>query len=159
MLGSSEGAMWGCAGAVQLRCDLGGTAIAHDATTRRQQLFARTMWQGTCDAGQLTPGGLRDMRRPPVPSLIRRARTHTFYLGPMDLYHDRLGLVGKEPRADQVWVRTARRRRTVRCKSRAPCSARWAREFGHGLWSRNRRSCVPSVSSHCVPRELILPAD
>lgn len=46
---------------------LGGTAIAHDATTPAQQPFARTMWRGTCDSGQLTPGGLRDSRlRPPL---------------------------------------------------------------------------------------------
>ena len=70
MLGSSEGAMWGCTGTVQLRCDLGGTAIMHNVTMPRQQLFAHMMWQGTCDAGQLTPGGLRDMHCPPVPSLI-----------------------------------------------------------------------------------------
>ena len=46
----------------------------------------------------------------------------------------------------------ARRQRIVRCKSRAPCSARWARELGRGQCTRNRRPCVPSVSSHCVAR-------
>ena len=50
-----------------------------------------------------------------------------------------------------------RRRRIVRCKSRAPCSARWARELGRGQCTRNRRPCVPSVSSHGVTRELIRP--
>ena len=159
MLGSSEGAMWGCTGTVQLRCDLGGTAIMHNVMMPRQQLFAHTMWQGTCDAGQLTPGGLRDMCCPPVPSLIHWACTHTLYLGPMDLYHDHLGLIGKEPQVDQVWVCTACRQRTVWCKSQVPCLARWVWEFGHGLWSCNCHSCVPSVSSHCVPRKLILPTD
>ena len=69
-LGLPEGAMWDCTGAVQLTYDLGGTAIAHEATTPERQLFARMIW-GTCDDGQLIPGGLRDGKvcthTPPAP--------------------------------------------------------------------------------------------
>lgn len=57
------GAAWDCLGAVQLTYDLGGTAIAHGATTPARHPFARAMWRGSCDAGQLTPGGLRDAAR------------------------------------------------------------------------------------------------
>ena len=42
-LSPPEGAMWDCTGAVQLTYDLGGTAIAHDATSSTQQPFARTL--------------------------------------------------------------------------------------------------------------------
>ncbi|KAN0129956.1 phosphoglycerate mutase [Lactarius tabidus] len=97
-LGPPEGATWDCSGAVQLTYDLGGTAIAHDATTPAQQPFARTMWRGTCDAGQLTPGGLRDAAR------------HGKDL--WELYHTRLGFVGA-PRSDEVWVRTSTEDRTM----------------------------------------------
>ena len=81
--------MWDCTGAVQLTYDLGSTAIAHDATTPAQQPFARTMWRGTCDAGQLTPGGLRDAARH---GKVCRASAlqfrvlfaeHALYLGPV----------------------------------------------------------------------------
>jgi hypothetical protein len=51
---------WDCSGVEQLTYDLGGAAIAHDATTPPQHPFARTIWPGTCDAGQLTAGGLLD---------------------------------------------------------------------------------------------------
>lgn len=62
-LGPPVGTAWDCTGAVQLTYDQGGTAIAHDAVTPAQQPFARTIWRGTCDAGQLTAGGLRDAAR------------------------------------------------------------------------------------------------
>lgn len=78
-LGPPGGAAWDCAGAIQLTYDLGGKAIAHAATTPAQHPFARAMWRGTCDAGQLTPGGLRDAARhgkvrarPPFPARSAR---------------------------------------------------------------------------------------
>ena len=63
-LGLPEGAIWDNTGAMQLTYDLGGTAsrIAYEATTPKQLPLAYTMW-GTCDARQLTPGGLRDTSR------------------------------------------------------------------------------------------------
>ena len=79
MLGLPEGAIWDCTGAMQLTYDLGGTAIAYEATTPKQQPFAHTMW-GTCNAGQLTPGALRHVahhgkvRAHTPPVLIRSAR-------------------------------------------------------------------------------------
>lgn len=72
-LGPPGGAAWDCAGAVQLTYDLGGAAIAHTATTPAQHPFARAMWHGTCDAGQLTPGGLRDAARHGKVRLARNA--------------------------------------------------------------------------------------
>ncbi|KAI9431170.1 phosphoglycerate mutase-like protein [Lactarius indigo] len=61
---------------------------------------ARTIWRGTCDAGQLTPGGLRDAAR------------HGKDL--WELYHARPGLVSaSRPRQDEVWVRTSTEDRTM----------------------------------------------
>ncbi|KAH9017569.1 phosphoglycerate mutase-like protein, partial [Lactarius pseudohatsudake] len=99
-LGPPGGAAWDCASAVQLTYDLGGKAIAHPATTPAQHPFARAMWRGTCDAGQLTPGGLRDAAR------------HGKDL--WELYHARLRLVSApRPRPDEVWVRTSTEDRTM----------------------------------------------
>ncbi|KAH8988416.1 phosphoglycerate mutase-like protein [Lactarius akahatsu] len=99
-LGPPGGAAWDCASAIQLTYDLGGKAIAHAATTPAQHPFARAMWRGTCDAGQLTPGGLRDAAR------------HGKDL--WELYHARLGLVSApRPRPDEVWVRTSTEDRTM----------------------------------------------
>ena len=59
--------------AMQLRVtyDLGGTAIAHNATTPAQQLVRAHDVVGDLDAGQQMRGGLRDARRrPQVPSLF-----------------------------------------------------------------------------------------
>jgi hypothetical protein len=63
LLESTLGAAWDCSGPVQLTYNLGGTVIAHDATTPMQHLFACTIWCGTCDSGQLMSGGLRDSTR------------------------------------------------------------------------------------------------
>jgi 2-phosphoxylose phosphatase len=67
---------WDCSGVEQLTYDLGGAAIAHEATTPPQHPFARKIWPGTCDAGQLTAGGLLDasqhgrVSRSPHPFLL-----------------------------------------------------------------------------------------
>jgi hypothetical protein len=52
-----------CSDALQFTHDFGGAAIAHDATTPPDHPFASTIWNGSCDAGQLTPGGLLDASR------------------------------------------------------------------------------------------------
>jgi hypothetical protein len=54
---------WTCADAVQHTYDRGGAAIAHGSTTPPNHPFARTIWSGSCDAGQLTSGGLLDSSR------------------------------------------------------------------------------------------------
>ncbi|KAH9957830.1 histidine phosphatase superfamily [Russula dissimulans] len=90
---------WTCSdGAVQFTYDLGGAAIAHDATTPPNHPFASTIWTGSCDAGQLTPGGLLDASR------------HGKDL--WELYHDRLGLLCAVDPAE-IWVRTSTEDRTM----------------------------------------------
>ncbi|KAI9463914.1 phosphoglycerate mutase-like protein [Russula earlei] len=89
---------WICSDATQLTYDLGGTAIAHDATTPLNHPFASTIWSGTCDAGQLTPGGLLD------------ASQHGKDL--WELYHDRLGFLSAVDPAE-IWVRTSTEDRTM----------------------------------------------
>ncbi|KAF8264862.1 histidine phosphatase superfamily [Lactarius quietus] len=116
-LGPPEGAVWDCTDAVQLTYDLGGTAIAHDATTPAQQPFARTMWRGTCDAGQLTPGGLRDAAR------------HGKDL--WELYHARLGLVSAYVGPEEVWVRTSTEDRTMQVAG----AMLGAMDAGAGPWT------------------------
>ncbi|KAI0293662.1 phosphoglycerate mutase-like protein [Multifurca ochricompacta] len=89
---------WDCSKAVQLTYDLGGVAIAHDATTPAQHPFARTIWSGTCDAGQLTSGGLID------------AAQHGKDL--WELYHDHLGFLSVVS-PEEIWVRTSTEDRTM----------------------------------------------
>ncbi|KAH9993436.1 phosphoglycerate mutase-like protein [Russula vinacea] len=90
---------WICSdAAVQLTYDLYGAAIAHDASTPHGHPFASTIWPGSCDIGQLTPGGLVD------------ASQHGQDL--WELYHDHLGFVrGVDPR--EIWVRTSTEDRTM----------------------------------------------
>ncbi|KAH9966321.1 phosphoglycerate mutase-like protein [Lactifluus volemus] len=89
---------WDCSGVEQLTYDLGGAAIAHEATTPPQHPFARKIWPGTCDAGQLTAGGLLD------------ASQHGRDL--WELYHDHLGFLNVvDP--SEIWVRTSTQDRTM----------------------------------------------
>jgi len=91
---------WTCsdAAAVQFTYDLGGAAIAHDPTTPPNHPFASTFWTGSCDAGQLTPGGLLDASR------------HGKDL--WELYHDKLGFLCAVNPAE-IWVRTSTEDRTM----------------------------------------------
>ncbi|KAH9976993.1 phosphoglycerate mutase-like protein [Russula compacta] len=91
---------WTCsnAGAVQFTFDLGGAAIAHDATTPPDHPFASTIWSGSCDAGQLTPEGLFD------------AGQHGRDL--WELYHSRLGFL-RVVDHHEIRVRTSTEDRTM----------------------------------------------
>ncbi|KAI0262811.1 phosphoglycerate mutase-like protein [Gloeopeniophorella convolvens] len=89
---------WDCTGAEQRTYDAGGAAIAHDARTPAQHPFAVQLWNGTCDAGQLTPGGLTD------------AHAHGADL--WGVYHGKLGFL-REVSQDEIWVRTSTEDRTM----------------------------------------------
>lgn len=106
------GAAWDCAGAVQLSYDLGGVAIAHIATTPAEHPFARTVWGGTCGAGQLTPGGLRDAARHGKVRTLSPARSaHGGGPGPQQQRaraRAPVGPVGTVPRAPRPAERAAR---------------------------------------------------
>jgi hypothetical protein len=76
----------------------GGAAIAHGVTTSPNYPFAWMTWSGSCDAGQLSSGGLLLSQ---AGAFVPR-RTTTLH-GPastrkktvsMGLYHDRLNAVG-----------------------------------------------------------------
>jgi hypothetical protein len=75
------------------------------------------IWSGSCDAGQLTPGGLFDAAqhgkvcvpfpRFPFPLTHRQEKKDLW-----ELYHDRLGFLAAVDPAE-IWVRTSTEDRTL----------------------------------------------
>ncbi|KAF8498089.1 phosphoglycerate mutase-like protein [Russula emetica] len=90
---------WICSDeAIQFTYDLCGAAIAHDPMTPHDHPFASTIWAGSCDVGQLTPGGLVD------------ASQHGKDL--WELYHGHLGFL-RAVDPNEIWVRTSTEDRTM----------------------------------------------
>jgi len=82
---------WDCSGVKQFAYNGGGAHLYHTVTTPPGHPFARKIWAGTCDVGQLTPGGFHD------------SITHGKDL--WGLYHTRLGFLSSvEP--SEISVRT-----------------------------------------------------
>lgn len=51
---------WDCSGVKQFGYNGGGAHLYHTVTTPPGHPFASEIWAGTCDVGQLTPGGFHD---------------------------------------------------------------------------------------------------
>jgi len=82
---------WDCSGVKQFNYNGGGTHLYHSVNTPPGHPFASKFWAGTCEEGQLTPGGFHD------------SKIHGKDL--WEVYHTRLGfLTSVEP--SEIGVRT-----------------------------------------------------
>lgn len=53
---------WNCSGVKQFKYNGGGARLYHEVTTPPGHPFAREIWAGTCEVGQLTHGGFRNSK-------------------------------------------------------------------------------------------------
>ena len=58
----NDGIPWDCSGVEQFTYDRDGARLSHSVYTPLDHPFARQMWAGSCEAGQLTPGGFHDSK-------------------------------------------------------------------------------------------------
>ncbi|KAH9994292.1 phosphoglycerate mutase-like protein [Russula vinacea] len=82
---------WDCSGVKQFTYDGRGARLSHSVYTPLDHPFARQMWAGGCEVGQLTQGGFRD------------SKIHGKDL--WELYHGRLGFIPSVC-PSQIGVRT-----------------------------------------------------
>ncbi|KAF8483947.1 phosphoglycerate mutase-like protein [Russula ochroleuca] len=77
--GINDGIPWDCSGVSLFKYDGGGARLSHSVFTPPDHPFARQMWAGNCEVGQLTTGGFHD------------SKAHGMDL--WELYHGRLGFL------------------------------------------------------------------
>lgn len=56
------GTAWNCSNTKQFTYAGGGARLSHSVTTPPGHPFARKIWAGSCEEGQLTAGGFHDSR-------------------------------------------------------------------------------------------------
>ena len=128
--------MWDCTGAVQLTYDLGGTAIAHNATARAHDVAGDvSSRQADCATPRVTARctlSCPHLQSELICSLIGPAETITLALSMC-------------PRPDEMWVRTSTEERTMQVAG-AMLGAMGAGDLTVGsIHATVVRACLPSL--------------
>ncbi|KAI0040100.1 phosphoglycerate mutase-like protein [Auriscalpium vulgare] len=93
---------WDCSDFLQFNYGGGGAHVYHSTFAPASHPFLDQMWNGTCDEGQLTAGGLRDA--------VQHGKD--FWA----VYHHKLGFLRSVDQSE-IWVRTSTEDRTMQVAS------------------------------------------
>ena len=129
-LSINDGIPWDCSGVKQFTYDGRGARLSHSVYTPLDHPFARQMWAGGCEVGQLTQGGFHDSK---VHGKVKRCYDFFCQHG-MTRLPGPLGTVSRSP-----WLYTLRLpepdRRTYDVHRPHKACCQW-RPRGHGPFNR-----------------------